>query len=104
MKPNRIFGWRRIKRDNIWKTVFILPRVLTLIDIVTFISARRCLMAITRNSREMIIRAGIRNNIESKDLDNNKIVTTTSNLSAIGSKKAPNGVSWLNFLATNPSK
>ena len=52
----------------------------------------------------MIIRAGNRNNIESNDLDNSKIVITTSNLSAMGSKKAPNGVSCLNYLATKPSK
>ena len=51
-----------------------------------------------------MIRAGIKNNNESNDLDSKIIVITTSSLSAIGSKNAQNCVSWPNFLAIKPSK
>ena len=91
-------------REIIWKAVFIFPKAFTLIGINAFISASLCLIAITRNSLETIISEGIKNKIESNVLDNNNIVITTNNLSAIGSRNAPNAVSWLKFLATTPSK
>ena len=68
-----IFGWRRRKRDIIWKAVFTFPRLFTLIGTNTLISANLCLIAITRNSLETIIKDGIKKNIESNVLDNNKI-------------------------------
>ena len=104
IKPIKIFGCKRRKREVIWKAVLTFPNVFTLIGINAFISANLCLMAMTRNSLETIINEAIRKNIESNVRDNNIIVTTTRSLSAIGSKNAPNGVYWLNFLAIKPSK
>ena len=59
---------------------------------LVFSSANLCLIAITRNSLEMMINDDKIKIIESRDQASKKIVMTTSSLSAIGSRNAPKAV------------
>ena len=92
---NTKFVCSKKNKADIWKPVLILPRLFTLSDIFAFSSANLCLMAITRNSLEMIIIEESKKIIESNDFANTNIVITTKSLSAIGSRKAPKAVVWL---------
>ena len=65
IKLNNTFEWRRRKIESIWNTVFIFPRVFTLKGIVPLSSANLCLIAITKNSLQIIIIAGIKNKRDS---------------------------------------
>ena len=98
--PNAVLEWSKPNNAAIWKPVLIFPRLLTFSGILLFNSANLCLIAITRNSLEMMINDDKIKIIESSDLASKNIVITTRSISAIGSRNAPKAVVWLKFLAT----
>ena len=71
--PNTVLEWSKPNNADIWKPVLIFPRLLTLSGTLVFSSANLCLIAITRNSLEMIINDDKMKIIESSDLASKKI-------------------------------
>ena len=84
-------------------TILILEIIRTLIFCCILNSAKRCLIAITKNSLDIIINTGITKNTLLFSVISKTSIEITNNLSATGSKNSPKFVCCPNFRAINPS-